>query len=110
MAELKSSGVCAGSYGDSFRHGKINYYNTGIFPLGGESMFFPPIPLIRQQHIMKKLAASGAFDAEHAVTFQEAGVINPHAFCAITKKLLKSGMIVSCLDGRYYIGSGKTAK
>ncbi|MBP7187276.1 MAG: hypothetical protein KBA55_11030 [Ruminococcus sp.] len=73
-------------------------------------MFFPPIPLIRQQHIMKKLAASGAFDAEHAVTFQEAGVINPHAFCAITKKLLKSGMIVSCLDGRYYIGSGRTAK
>lgn len=54
---------------------------------------------------MKKLAASGAYDAEHAVTFQEAGVINPQAFRNITKKLLKNGLIVSCLDGRYYIGN-----
>jgi hypothetical protein len=67
-------------------------------------MFFPPIPLIRRRHLIKKLSAANAFSADSAVTFQEAGVLFPDGFNVITKVLLRRGVIVSCLDGRYYLG------
>ena len=42
--------------------------------------FFPPIPLIRRNAIIKKLKTSGATSAESAKTLAEAGVINPNGF------------------------------
>ena len=42
--------------------------------------FFPPIPLIRKNNIIKKLTESNAFSEKTAKTFTEAGIINPNGF------------------------------
>ena len=62
--------------------------------------FFPPIPLIRRNVIIKKLKASGATSAETAKTLAEAGVINPDGFRRITDKLVKTKVIHKTLDGK----------
>ena len=65
--------------------------------------FFPPIPLIRRNHIVKRLKACGAVSAETAKTLAEAGVINPNAFKRITERLVQTGVIKRTEEGRYYI-------
>lgn len=66
--------------------------------------FFPPIPLIRRNPILRQLRAYGAVSQETAKTLTEAGVVNPDAFRKITERLIKTGVIRRTPDGRYYIG------
>ena len=65
--------------------------------------FFPPIPLIRRNHIVKRLKACGSVSAETAKTLAEAGVINPNALKRITERLVQTGVIKRTEEGRYYI-------
>ena len=65
--------------------------------------FFPPIPLIRRNVIIKKLKASGATSVETAKTLAEAGVINPNGFKCITDKLVETNVIHKTVDGKYYL-------
>ena len=65
--------------------------------------FFPPITLIRKNHIVKQLHSCGAVSEETAKTLAEAGVINPNGFKRITNRLVRMGSIHSTSDERYYI-------
>lgn len=65
--------------------------------------FFPPIPLIRRNHIIKQLRACGATSPETARTLSEAGVINPNRFKRITERLVRTGEIQRTGDNRYYL-------
>ena len=65
--------------------------------------FFPPIPLIRRNAIIKKLNACGATSAETAKTLAEAGVINPNGFQRITDRLVQTNAIHKTADGKYYL-------
>ena len=65
--------------------------------------FFPPIPLIRKNHIIKKLTESNAFSEETAKTFLEAGIINPNGFNKINERLIKQKVLVKTKDGKYYL-------
>ncbi len=65
--------------------------------------FFPPIPLIRRNVIIKKLKACGATSQETAKTLAEAGVINPSGFQRMTDKLVETKIIHQTADGKYYI-------
>ena len=65
--------------------------------------FFPPIALIRRNHIVKKLKACGAVSEETAKTLAEAGIVNPDGFRRITDRLISSGVIHRTADGRYDI-------
>ena len=51
--------------------------------------FFPPIPLIRRNVIIKRLKKCGANSPETAKTFAEAGILNPNLFSPVTEKLVK---------------------
>ena len=57
-------------------------------------MFVAPVPLIRKNHIIKKLRECKAFSPETAVTFEKAGVINPHMFKRVTHVMTKQGTLV----------------
>ena len=65
--------------------------------------FFPPIPLIRKNVIIKRLTKSKAFSEESAKYLDEIGLINPYAFSNITKRLVSKGIINKTNDGKYYI-------
>ena len=65
--------------------------------------FFPPIPLIRRNLIIKKLKDCGAISVETAKTLPEAGVINPNRFKRITDKLVETNVIHKTADGKYYL-------
>lgn len=65
--------------------------------------FFPPIPLIRKNIIVKQLSACGATSELTAKSLAEAGVINPNGFKRITEHLVKSGVIHKTSDNRYYV-------
>ena len=65
--------------------------------------FFPPIPLIRRNLIIKRLKECGANSSETAKTLAEAGVFNPNAFPIITEKMVKQGVIHKTADGKYYV-------
>ncbi len=65
--------------------------------------FFPPIPLIRKNVIVKRLLNCGATSEETAKTLAEAGVINPNGFKRITDRLVKMGSIHKTSDGKYYV-------
>lgn len=67
--------------------------------------FFPPIPLIRKKHIIKKLTECKAYSEETAKTFAEAGIINPEGFKKINEKLIKEKILVKTQDGKYYINN-----
>ena len=64
--------------------------------------FFPPVLLIRRNHIMLKLAAAGANSPETAVTLAEAGVMNSKGFKRFTDFLVGRGIIHRTEDGKYY--------
>ena len=65
--------------------------------------FFPPIPLIRRNTIVKKLRACGATSPETAKTLSAAGVVNPNGFKRITDRLVKTGEIKMVGEDKYYI-------
>ena len=65
--------------------------------------FFPPIPLIRRNLIIRKLRACGATSEQTAKTLAEAGVLNPDGFRRITERLVDNGTIRRTADGRYYV-------
>jgi len=65
--------------------------------------FFPPIPLIRKNLIIKKLTECGAFSYETAKSFSEAGIINPNGFNKINERLIKQKVLVKTKEGKYYL-------
>ena len=65
--------------------------------------FFPPIPLIRKNLIIKKLTKHNAFSKDTAITFEEAGIINPTGFTKITNKLIEQNIIIRTKEGKYYL-------
>lgn len=65
--------------------------------------FFPPIPLIRKKLIIKKLTECNAFSEETAITFAEAGIINPNGFNKVNEKLVKQKVLIRTKDGKYYL-------
>ena len=65
--------------------------------------FFPPIPFIRKNNIIKKLTESNAFSEKTAKTFTEAGIINPNGFNKINERLIKQKVLVKTKDGKYYL-------
>lgn len=65
--------------------------------------FFPPVPLIRRNMILKRLRSCGAVSEQTAKTFAEAGIINPNGFKRITENLVKRGTIRRTSDSRYYV-------
>lgn len=67
------------------------------------AFFFPPIPLIRRNVIVRNLAACGATSPETARFLNETGIINPYGFPNITRRLVRRGTIHQTPDGRYYI-------
>lgn len=66
-------------------------------------MFFPPIPLIRRNVIIKKLKAHGAVSEKTAVRLEDTGIPFPHGFRPITTRMLRQGILHRTQDGRYYI-------
>lgn len=67
------------------------------------TMFFPPIPLIRRNVIIRKLKAHGAVCEKTAVRLEDAGIPFPDHFTAVTKRMLRQGIMRRTQDGRYYI-------
>ena len=65
--------------------------------------FFPPIPLIRRNIILKRLKTCGAVSEQTAKNLADAGVINPNGFKRITETLVRQGIIHKTSDGRYYV-------
>ncbi|MBO6195453.1 MAG: hypothetical protein J6O56_03800 [Bacilli bacterium] len=65
--------------------------------------FFPPIPLIRKNLIIKRLTECNAFSEETAKTFSEAGIINPNGFNNVNEKLIKQKVLVRTKDNKYYL-------
>ncbi len=65
--------------------------------------FFPPIPLIRRNHIIKKMRECNSASESTAKTFKEAGIINPNAFAGVTAMMLNKGILVKTKDGKYYL-------
>ena len=66
-------------------------------------IFFPPIPLMRRNIIIRKLKACGATSVETAKTLAEAGVFNPNGFKRITDMLVDTNVIHKTIDGKYYL-------
>ena len=61
-----------------------------------------PIPLIRKKHIINKLLRCNAVSAENAVTFQQAGIINPFGFSLVTKRLIQQGILCQ-IEDKFYL-------
>lgn len=66
-------------------------------------MFFPPIPLIRRNTIIRKLKAHGAVSETTAVRMEDAGIPFPNHFTFVTTRMLRRGIMRRTQDGRYYI-------
>ena len=69
-------------------------------------MAFLPIPLIRKKHIVSKLLKKNAVSEENAVTFKEAGIINPNGFQMVTLRLIEQGVLHQSGD-KYYLDTTK---
>ncbi|MBD5104813.1 MAG: hypothetical protein HDT47_08130 [Ruminococcaceae bacterium] len=67
-------------------------------------MFVAPVPLIRKNHIIKKLRECKAFSPETAVTFEKAGIINPHMFKRVNYAMIEQGILVQCGE-KYYLNN-----
>ena len=65
--------------------------------------FVPPMPLIRRNHIIKKLKEANATCAECAKSFAEAGILNPNGFKPVTSKMIQRGILGKTADGKYYL-------
>lgn len=66
-------------------------------------MFVPPIPLIRRNHIIRKLRACGAMSPLTAVSFEEAGILFPNKFSLVKMKMLRDGRLCQTGDGRFFL-------
>ncbi len=60
------------------------------------------LPLIRRNYVIRKLRKCRALSPETAVTFQQAGIINPNGFQRVTRVMLKRGTLAAVGD-RYYL-------
>ena len=69
-------------------------------------MTFLPIALIRKKHIVNKLLKKNAISKDNAVTFKEAGTINPNGFEMVTLRLVEQGILNQCGD-KYYLDTTK---
>ena len=67
---------------------------------------FAPVALIRKKRIIEKLWECKAFSPETAVTFEKAGIINPHMFKRVTQVMIKQGTLVQCGE-KYYLNTIK---
>lgn len=65
--------------------------------------FFPPVALIRKKHIIKQLKKHGAVSESTAITFNEADIINPDKFKAVTKTMLNRNILAKTADGHFYL-------
>ena len=65
--------------------------------------FFPPIPVIRKNYIIKKLMQCQAYSEDSAKTFQEAGIINPNGFKNVTEMMINKKILVKTKDNKYYL-------
>ena len=65
--------------------------------------FFPPIPIIKKNLIIKKLAECNTFSEETAKTFAEAGIINPNGFNKVNERLIKQKVLVRTKTDKYYL-------
>lgn len=65
-----------------------------------------PVPLIRRNYIVDKLRRTGAYSPETAVTFQEAGVINPTWFPGVVRAMLRRGALCQVGD-KFYLPTGR---
>lgn len=61
-----------------------------------------PVPLIRRNYIIRKLRRAGAVSPQTAVTFKEAGIINPSWFPMVTEVMLGRGLLGQAGE-RYYL-------
>ncbi len=61
-----------------------------------------PVMLMRKRHIIGKLLKMNAVSEETAVTFQDAGVINPNGFHKFTLRLVEQGILHQCGE-KYYL-------
>lgn len=66
-------------------------------------VFFPPILLIRKNHLINRLKQCGATSETTAKTLAEAGIINPNAFSRVTDKMVRDKLLKRTADGRYYV-------
>lgn len=81
-----------------------NSESKDLFEKGGFAMaYFPPVPVIRRNHIITTLRQHGAVSKETAMTLSEAGVINPNGFRKITELLCRRGILRQNGE-RYYLG------
>ncbi len=67
---------------------------------------FLPVLLMRKKHIISKLEKMNAVSKENAVTFKEAGIINPNGFHKFTLRLVEQGILRSYGD-KYYLDTSK---
>ena len=67
-------------------------------------MFASPALLIRKKHIVEKLRECKAFSPETAVTFEKAGIINPHMFKRVNYALIEQGILVQYGE-KYYLSN-----
>lgn len=75
-----------------------------LYEKGGKAMaYFPPVPAIRRNLLIKGLRQTGAVSRETAVTLSEAGIINPNGFKLITDLLVKRGIILQ-EGNKFYLG------
>ncbi len=65
-----------------------------------------PALLLRKRHIIGKLLKAGAVSEESAVTFKEAGIINPNGFHRFTLCLVEQGILRQCGE-KYYLDTTK---
>lgn len=61
-----------------------------------------PVPLIRRNYVIRKLRECGALSPAIAVTFRQAGIINPNGFQRVTQIMRKRGTLAAVGD-RYYL-------
>lgn len=59
-------------------------------------------PLIRRNYVIRKLRKCGALSPETAVTFQQAGIINPNGFRRVTRMMVRRGLLGQVED-RFYL-------
>lgn len=60
------------------------------------------VPLLRRNYVIRKLRKCGAFSPEAAVTFRQAGIINPNGFQRVTGVMLRRGLLGQAGD-RFYL-------
>ena len=60
------------------------------------------VMLMRKRYIINRLLKMNAVSKESAVTFQEAGVINPNGFHRFTLYLVEQGILHQCGE-KYYL-------